>query len=107
MGVVDLAKGAAVLGSLARSTTSSPVLYLDKALDETGRKKTATEISGSLQRETPAGTTPCLTVRLNRESAEAHLKVRQFSTMPKPNRFEGLYNGAMHCRITRSPAKAL
>jgi hypothetical protein len=32
LGVVDLAKGPAVLGSLARSTTSTPVLYLDRAL---------------------------------------------------------------------------
>ncbi len=31
-GVVDLAKGPPVLGSLARSTTSTPVLYLDRAL---------------------------------------------------------------------------
>jgi hypothetical protein len=32
LGVVDLAEGPSVLGSLARSTTSTPVLYLDTAL---------------------------------------------------------------------------
>ena len=31
-GVVDLAKGPRMLGSLARSTTSTPVRYLDRAL---------------------------------------------------------------------------
>lgn len=31
-GVVDLAKGPSVLGSLARSTISNPVLYVDSAL---------------------------------------------------------------------------
>jgi hypothetical protein len=34
LGVVDLAKGPPVLGSLARFTTSAPVFYLDRAIAE-------------------------------------------------------------------------